>query len=216
MKTRILSLLLVFVLVFSLCGCGGAEPTEWIPVRGAEQTRDISRENPDAAAASAAPASAEAAASAAETVTAEPGPSLEPVPSSEPVSSSEPRTSSESPSLLPSSEASSEVSDPAPTLYHEASQASAPAADAEPETETASPLPDRAGPALTEAPEPETEAETETEAQVNYVANTNTKKFHTPSCSSVTDMKESNKLYFTGTREELIALGYEPCKRCKP
>ena len=50
----------------------------------------------------------------------------------------------------------------------------------------------------------------------NYVANKNTKKFHYPSCSSVSDMKESNKLYYEGTRDELINQGYEPCKRCNP
>jgi len=50
----------------------------------------------------------------------------------------------------------------------------------------------------------------------NYVANKNTKKFHYPSCSSVSDMKESNKLYYEGTRDELISQGYEPCKRCNP
>lgn len=56
----------------------------------------------------------------------------------------------------------------------------------------------------------------ETEARVTYIANTNTKKFHYPSCSSVDQMKESNKWYFTGTRDELIELGYDPCGRCHP
>lgn len=56
----------------------------------------------------------------------------------------------------------------------------------------------------------------ETEPQITYIANTNTKKFHYPSCSSVNQMKESNKWYFTGTRDELIDLGYDPCKRCNP
>ena len=67
-----------------------------------------------------------------------------------------------------------------------------------------------------EEPELKVTEPNETEPKVTYVANTNTKKFHVPSCSSVTDMKESNKWYFTGAREELIAQGYEPCKRCKP
>lgn len=56
-------------------------------------------------------------------------------------------------------------------------------------------------------------AETET---VNYIANTNTGKFHYPNCSSVNDMKEKNKLYWTGTRDELIEKGYVPCQRCNP
>lgn len=50
----------------------------------------------------------------------------------------------------------------------------------------------------------------------DYIANKNTKKFHYPSCDSVADMKEKNKLYFNGTRQELIDQGYEPCKRCNP
>ena len=60
------------------------------------------------------------------------------------------------------------------------------------------------------------EESTAGEPQITFIANTNTKKFHNPDCSSVSDMKESNKLYFTGTREELIEQGYQPCKRCKP
>lgn len=49
-----------------------------------------------------------------------------------------------------------------------------------------------------------------------YICNTNTFKFHYPSCSSVKQMKESNKLPTNATREELIQQGYEPCKRCHP
>lgn len=65
-------------------------------------------------------------------------------------------------------------------------------------------------------PENSTEADPEEDSEVSYVANKNTRKFHIPTCSSVTDMKESNKLYFFGSRDELIEKGYEPCKRCKP
>ena len=50
----------------------------------------------------------------------------------------------------------------------------------------------------------------------SYVLNTNTKKFHTPDCSSVSDMNDKNKSFFTGTRDEAIAQGYKPCGRCKP
>ena len=50
----------------------------------------------------------------------------------------------------------------------------------------------------------------------SYVLNTNNKKFHKPTCSSVKDMKEKNKETYEGTREELIQKGYEPCGRCKP
>ncbi len=50
----------------------------------------------------------------------------------------------------------------------------------------------------------------------DYVLNTNTKKFHYPSCSSVSKMKDKNKELFTGSREEVIQRGYEPCKNCNP
>lgn len=50
----------------------------------------------------------------------------------------------------------------------------------------------------------------------NYILNTNTKKFHYPSCSSVDDMNEKNKQEFFGTRDEAVAQGYSPCGRCKP
>ena len=70
----------------------------------------------------------------------------------------------------------------------------------------------------TPSPEPEKqEPVTGSEAsQADYILNTNTKKFHNPTCSSVNDMKEKNKQEFFGTRDETIALGYSPCGRCKP
>lgn len=49
-----------------------------------------------------------------------------------------------------------------------------------------------------------------------YIVNTNTGKFHKPSCRSVKQMKESNKSERTTTRDELISEGYEPCKNCNP
>lgn len=49
-----------------------------------------------------------------------------------------------------------------------------------------------------------------------YILNTNTHKFHYPSCSSVDDMKEKNKQEYHGNREDLIKQGYDPCKRCNP
>jgi len=51
---------------------------------------------------------------------------------------------------------------------------------------------------------------------IEYILNTNTGKFHRPSCSSVEDMKEKNKQFFSGNREEVIKQGYVPCKRCNP
>ena len=51
---------------------------------------------------------------------------------------------------------------------------------------------------------------------VTYVVNTNTGKFHYPSCKSVGTIKDKNRMDYTGTRSELIAQGYEPCGSCKP
>lgn len=69
-------------------------------------------------------------------------------------------------------------------------------------------------------PEITTEQTTESSTEVTtadstlYILNTNTKKFHYPSCSSVDDMKESNKQEYTGTYDEITAMGYAGCKRC--
>ena len=50
----------------------------------------------------------------------------------------------------------------------------------------------------------------------HYILNKNTKKFHISSCKSVKQMKDSNKIEFNGTREEVISKGYVPCGNCKP
>lgn len=66
----------------------------------------------------------------------------------------------------------------------------------------------------------QTESVKETSAPVSagteYILNTNTKKFHYSSCSSVKQMKASNKKEYTGSRDDLIAQGYDPCKKCNP
>ena len=50
----------------------------------------------------------------------------------------------------------------------------------------------------------------------DYVINTNTGKFHCPECSSVDLMNDENRWEFYGSREEIIEMGYVPCKRCEP
>lgn len=50
----------------------------------------------------------------------------------------------------------------------------------------------------------------------SYILNTNTKKFHYPSCSSVKTIKPKNYATFEGTREEILNKGYESCGRCHP
>lgn len=52
--------------------------------------------------------------------------------------------------------------------------------------------------------------------EITYVLNTNTKKFHRVGCDSVNDMKAKNRQDVSITRDEVVGLGYVPCKRCKP
>lgn len=54
------------------------------------------------------------------------------------------------------------------------------------------------------------------DGEITYVVNTKSGKFHDPGCSSAADISDQNRLDFTGTREELIDRGYQPCGRCKP
>jgi DNA-entry nuclease len=68
----------------------------------------------------------------------------------------------------------------------------------------------------TEAAAQETTVSAQNTQSVTYILNTNTKKFHYPSCSSVSQMKEKNKKSFTGSRDEAIAQGYSSCGRCHP
>lgn len=99
----------------------------------------------------------------------------------------------------------------APSAAVTTAAASAPtAAETDAEKESAQPG--------TEAPTaaPETRPAGEEKSGQDYVANKNTLKFHYPSCSSVAKMKQANRWDFHGTREELIAKGYVPCKRCSP
>lgn len=53
-------------------------------------------------------------------------------------------------------------------------------------------------------------------ANCNYVINTNTGVFHYTWCKYVGRMAEKNKRYYTGTRDSIISLHYEPCKVCCP
>lgn len=49
-----------------------------------------------------------------------------------------------------------------------------------------------------------------------YILNTNTKKFHKKDCSSVKDISKDNKLEYSGSKQEVLDMGYESCKRCNP
>ena len=96
-----------------------------------------------------------------------------------------------------------------------AAQASV-AADTADSAAQASVAADTAGSAAQASSGGETAADGTADVTGEYVLNTNTKKFHRPSCSSVAQMSPENKAAFSGSREELIAAGYDPCKRCNP
>lgn len=59
-------------------------------------------------------------------------------------------------------------------------------------------------------------AEADGASETTYVLNTRSRKFHLPDCDSVEDIHEHNREEYTGTRDELIARGYEPCGGCHP
>ena len=58
--------------------------------------------------------------------------------------------------------------------------------------------------------------ESDYNTEATYILNTQTMRFHYPTCPSANETKEKNKQYFYGTREDAIDLGYIPCGRCKP
>ena len=42
------------------------------------------------------------------------------------------------------------------------------------------------------------------------------KKFHYESCGSAKKIKDKNRYYYTGTKEDCINMGYDPCGNCDP
>lgn len=50
----------------------------------------------------------------------------------------------------------------------------------------------------------------------SYILNTNTMKFHYPSCSSAKKISSKNRKDYTGSRDDLISQGYDPCGNCQP
>ena len=70
-------------------------------------------------------------------------------------------------------------------------------------------------------PDEEAEAKTDELQQPvdrsrEYVLNTNTNVFHLPECSYVGSISDENKEVYTGTRDSVIDMGYEPCGHCNP
>ena len=81
---------------------------------------------------------------------------------------------------------------------------------------TWSSAPDTEGVSGSEASPDQQTDEDLTGQTTSYVLNQNTMKFHMPDCSSVAQMKEKNRVYFEGTREEIMEMGYTPCGQCEP
>ena len=54
------------------------------------------------------------------------------------------------------------------------------------------------------------------DVSTTYVLNTNTKKFHYPSCGSAKRIAEKNYAESNESRDELIDRGYSPCGNCDP
>lgn len=74
----------------------------------------------------------------------------------------------------------------------------------------------RETPAVETMQEPKQEVVEETPQDshtLTYVLNVSTKKFHRPSCGS---LPTTNRRDSSASREEVIAQGYVPCKRCNP
>ena len=58
--------------------------------------------------------------------------------------------------------------------------------------------------------------QTQATEEATYILNTNSHKFHLPDCSGAASISDANRQEYTGSREDLIAQGYAPCKQCNP
>lgn len=50
----------------------------------------------------------------------------------------------------------------------------------------------------------------------DYVINVNSGKFHHSYCASASEIKPENRRDYHGSRDDLVAQGYKPCKNCNP
>lgn len=66
------------------------------------------------------------------------------------------------------------------------------------------------------APEPEEAAPVEVDNAKDYVLNTNTRKFHKPTCRHVKSIADHNRQDVHMDRNEILDMGYAPCKVCNP
>jgi hypothetical protein len=54
------------------------------------------------------------------------------------------------------------------------------------------------------------------EEALDYVLNSNTGRFHRPSCGDAAAVSEGNRIDVHLTRDEVLAMGYAPCRHCNP
>ena len=60
------------------------------------------------------------------------------------------------------------------------------------------------------------ESVTDGQSEISYILNISSKKVHLPHCSGVKQMKEENKVAYTGPLSEIMKEGYALCGICKP
>ena len=58
-------------------------------------------------------------------------------------------------------------------------------------------------------------AQVEAENKIEYIGNSNSKKFHLPDCRYASNIKEEN-IEKSHNRNYMINQGYSPCQNCKP
>ena len=131
-------------------------------------------------------------------------------------------SSPESTSYIPATESTVYVSTPESTVYITAAETVTETVYIEPATVeitqattvlSRTVIPETAAVISQTAPQPTVN---NNQAAQDYVLNKSSKKFHFPTCSSVSQMKDSNKESVHSTRDDIIAQGYSPCGRCKP
>lgn len=71
-------------------------------------------------------------------------------------------------------------------------------------------------PPETQAPADPQESVPEESPATAYILNKNSFKFHYPNCEWAQKMSDRNKLEYSGTREEVLEMGYTPCGGCNP
>lgn len=120
------------------------------------------------------------------------------------------------PATVPETEAPTTLQTEPPTIPTTVPETTAPAETTSPETTTT----EATEPITVETTEPPTQETTKetipTISGRDYVLNASTRKIHRPTCSSVKDIKGSNRKDYHGTYDELTAKGYTACGRCKP